>query len=92
MVHTPKSTRPSIDNLSDNAFIRLGNLHSFNIVPFSSSTVWRKVRSGEFPSPIKVSAGVTAWRVGDIRHWLQDPAGFSVGVGSSNQLGRGKEQ
>jgi len=76
MFHTAKAIYPSIDGLSDNALIRLENLHSFNIVPFSSSTVWRKVRTGDFPSPIKVSAGVTAWRVGDIRAWLDAPATF----------------
>ena len=78
MFHTAKATYPNIDGLSDNALIRLENLHSFNIVPFSSSTVWRKVRAGDFPAPIKVSAGVTAWRVGDIRAWLAAPATFRL--------------
>jgi predicted DNA-binding transcriptional regulator AlpA len=41
------------------------------IVPFSSATLWRKVRSGEFPAPVKLSDRVTAWRVEDIRAWMQ---------------------
>jgi predicted DNA-binding transcriptional regulator AlpA len=65
-----------IEGLSDDALVRLENLHSFRLVPFSTSTVWRKVRKGEFPAPIKISAGITAWRVGDIREWLDDPAAF----------------
>jgi predicted DNA-binding transcriptional regulator AlpA len=77
-----RSTRggsaPGFDGLSDNALIRLDNLHSLRLVPFSSSTVWRKVRKGDFPAPIKISAGVTAWRVGDIREWLEDPAAFGA--------------
>lgn len=42
-----------------------------NIVPFSPATLWRKVKSGTFPRPVKLSARVTAWRVDDIRDWMQ---------------------
>lgn len=41
------------------------------IVPFSSATLWRKVKAGEFPRPVKLSQRVTAWRVEDIRAWMQ---------------------
>ncbi len=40
------------------------------IVPFSSATLWRKCKSGEFPKPVKLSERVTAWRVEDIREWM----------------------
>lgn len=40
------------------------------ILPFSGSTLWRKVNAGEFPKPVKLSARVTAWRVDDIRKWM----------------------
>lgn len=40
------------------------------ILPFSGSTLWRKVNAGEFPKPVKLSARVTAWRVEDIRNWM----------------------
>lgn len=63
--------------LPDDALIRLVHLMSWGLVPFSASTLWRKVRQGEFPSPIKVSSQVTAWRVGSIRKWLQNPSAFS---------------
>ena len=42
-----------------------------HIVPFSSATLWRKVKSGDFPKPVKLSERVTAWRVEDIRAWMQ---------------------
>ena len=32
------------------------------IVPFSSATLWRKVKTGAFPSPVKLSERVTAFR------------------------------
>jgi prophage regulatory protein len=44
------------------------------IVPFSSATLWRKVKAGVFPSPVKLSERVTAWRVEDIRTWMQSRA------------------
>lgn len=80
-VHTGPAQR-GIDDLADNALLRLEDLHSLRLIPFSTSTVWRKVRSGNLPAPIKVSAGVTAWRVGDIRAWLKAPAAYSSSVSS----------
>jgi predicted DNA-binding transcriptional regulator AlpA len=41
------------------------------IIPFSTATLWRKVRSGDFPPPIKLSERITAWRVEDIRAWME---------------------
>jgi len=36
-------------------------------LPISRSTWWRMVKSGDAPQPIKLSAGVVVWRVGDLR-------------------------
>ncbi len=41
-----------------------------SVLPFSGSTLWRKVNAGEFPRPVKLSTRVTAWRVQDIRDWM----------------------
>ncbi len=43
------------------------------IVPFSPATLWRKVNSKDFPAPVKLSERITAWRVEDVRDWLQRP-------------------
>lgn len=40
------------------------------ILPFSPATLWRKVKAGEFPQPVKLSERITAWKVEDIRHWM----------------------
>ena len=40
-------------------------------LPFSATTLWRKVKTGEFPEPIKLSPGVSAWRTSDIEDWFQ---------------------
>ncbi len=63
--------------LPDDALIRLYAMMAWGLVPFSSSTLWRKCRTGEFPAPLKVSNQITAWRVGDVRRWLKSPADFS---------------
>jgi prophage regulatory protein len=35
-------------------------------IPVSRSTWWAGVASGRYPKPIKLSEGVTVWRVSDI--------------------------
>ena len=37
------------------------------IFPFSSATLWRKVKAGTFPKPVKLGPRITAWRVEDKR-------------------------
>lgn len=75
-MHQPKSPI-AFEHLPDGAYIRLRQLVG-TVLPFSSATLWRKCRRGEFPPPVRVSAGVTAWRVGQIRLWLEDPAQFQT--------------
>lgn len=41
------------------------------ILPISSATLWRWVRKGHFPAPLKLSTHVTAWRCEDVRAWLK---------------------
>jgi prophage regulatory protein len=35
-------------------------------IPVSKSSWWNKVRTGEFPQPVKIGPRTTAWRVQDI--------------------------
>lgn len=65
------------DELPDSAFIRLKTLITTGVVPFSASTVWRKVRCKEFPSPVKISEKITAWRVSDLRQWQIFPNSYT---------------
>lgn len=39
-------------------------------LPLSETLIWRKVRAGSFPQPVKLSANITAWRTTDIRAWM----------------------
>jgi len=42
------------------------------ILPFSAATLWRLVRAGKFPQPVKLSPRVTAWKAEHIRAWLDE--------------------
>jgi predicted DNA-binding transcriptional regulator AlpA len=81
----------AFDGLPDSAFVRLAELLE-GVLPFSASTTWRKVREGRFPQPVKVSCQITAWRVGDVRRWLADPAGFSDFARGNTHLDAGGQK
>ena len=66
-------TASTFDNLPESGFIRQAQLIP-TVVPFSSATLWRKCKSGDFPRGYKLSERVTAWRVGEVRAWLEAQA------------------
>jgi len=43
------------------------------------STIWRWSVNGNFPQPVRLSAGVTRWRVADIEEWEQARESETVG-------------
>jgi prophage regulatory protein len=58
-------------SLPDVGFVRQSQLIPA-IFPFSSATLWRKVKAGTFPKPVKLGPRITAWRAEDIRTLLRD--------------------
>lgn len=73
----PVAGIPSFDTLPDSAFIREAQLVQSPKrpdrpvpLPFSGPTLWRKVKAGTFPRPQKLSERITAWKVGDVRSWI----------------------
>ena len=77
---TPPVITPSVfDGLADSALLREAQLvqsprrpHGTAPLPFSAATLWRKVRDGSFPKPVRLSERVTAWKVGAVRAWLKE--------------------
>lgn len=57
------------DNLPDAALLREKQLAP--ILPWSSATLWRRVKTGQFPQPVRLDGRVTCWRWGDVRDWLE---------------------
>ena len=53
------------DHLPDSAFVRLPTVAT--LWATSPSNVWRKVKAGQIPQPVKLGPQTTAWRVGDLR-------------------------
>jgi len=61
--------------LPETGFLRLPQIIGNNkaqppvpaVVPVCKSTWWAGVKSGRFPSPVKLGPRTTAWRVEDIR-------------------------
>lgn len=66
--------------LPETGFVRLSNIIGDTkanppipaIIPVSKSHWWEGVKSGRYPQPIKISARITVWRVGDIRAFIQN--------------------
>jgi len=61
----------TFDALPDEAFIQIRALVSYKVLPFSTTTIWRLCRAKKFPRPTKITPGITAWKVGDIREYLK---------------------
>ena len=73
---TSKQIAANFDSLPDSAFIRESQLvqspkrpDTPAPLPFSAPTLWRKVKAGTFPKPVKLSERVT-WNVGSVRAWI----------------------
>ena len=78
MAHKLTANIPSFDTLPDSAFIRESQLvqspkrpNTPAPLPFSAPTLWRLVKSRNFPAPVKLSQRVTAWQVGSVRTWIK---------------------
>lgn len=50
-------------------FIRQKQLLGF--IGFSAPTLWRKVKAGTFPKPIKLGQNMTAWRSEEVQAWIE---------------------
>jgi len=49
-------------------------------VPFSSATLWRKIKAGQFPAPFKLSDNITVFRNDEINAWFADSVAASKAV------------
>ncbi len=63
------------------------------ILPWSRSTLWRRIRAGDFPPPIKLSPGRIGFSEQEILEWIEarsksrTPAG-SQDAGTETRRGR----
>ena len=57
-----------MNSTQDDGFIRQREI--LKRVPFSAATLWRMVTRGDFPKPVKLTPGVTAWRNSEFEDWI----------------------
>lgn len=70
-----KYTR-DIASLPPEAILRLPEL--ITLVGLSRASIYSRASQGAFPSPIKLTAHASGWRLGDVRAWLADPTGWGA--------------
>ncbi len=56
--------------MSNVLYIRIAQL--IKLIPVSRASIWRKVKDGTFPKPVKLGDRITAWDMKDIEAWLAD--------------------
>jgi prophage regulatory protein len=61
--------KPFIHDLPATGYVRQSQLIP-GILPFSPATLWRLVRAGKFPAPVRLADRITAWDVQDVRNWI----------------------
>lgn len=58
--------------LPHTGFLRLPQIIApLGPIPISKSTWWAGIKTGRYPKPVKLSSRVTAWRVEDIRAFIE---------------------
>ncbi len=74
---TPVVAHSIFDALPDSGYVRESQLvqspkrpSGTAPLPFSAPTLWRKVKAGTFPAPVKLSSRVTGFQVGAVRAWM----------------------
>lgn len=65
----------SIKETNENTAINpLGMMRAkqvLELVPFGRASLWKFAKSGQFPAPVRVTGGITAWRNADVIEWLE---------------------
>lgn len=59
----------SFDTLPDSAYVRLPTVTG--LLNCSPSTVWRAVKLGRLPKPVRYCDRISGWNVGQLRKALQ---------------------
>ena len=65
---SPVTAAPSLaqfDTLPESAHVRLPTVAALHGI--SAPTVWRWVKTGRLPAPVKLGPNTTAWHVGTLR-------------------------
>jgi predicted DNA-binding transcriptional regulator AlpA len=61
------------NHLPETGFVRLPVVLS--VIPISKSSLYAGIKEGRYPAPVKLSERTSAWRVEDIRNWIEKHKG-----------------
>ena len=70
LIMTKQSKNTPMTASSNDNLLRLKSV--LQRIPVSKSTWWVWVKNGKAPQPVKLSAGVTAWRESDINRMVNN--------------------
>lgn len=56
---------PDIHTLPSEGFVRLAVV--LQMYPFSRSSLWRRIKKGEFPQPVKLGPRLNVWDINQLR-------------------------
>jgi len=64
---------PSVERRAfhPNALLRLADVRT--LVGISSSTIYKRISDGSFPSPVRISQRSVRWRIEDLEEWIRNP-------------------
>ena len=65
----PRTSISSSPPLPNEGFVRLPQVLA--VIPVSKTQFWEGIKTGKYPSPIKLGPRTTAWRVEDIRGLIE---------------------
>ena len=49
------------------------------MLAISRTTLWRLIKAGKFPPPLKLSVRARGWRLSDVEAWLDSRERFGAG-------------
>jgi predicted DNA-binding transcriptional regulator AlpA len=61
---SPYHAAPHIDRL-------VSRKEVLGIIGISNATLWRWIKSGRFPTPLKIGARKVAWRTSIVTSWIE---------------------
>ena len=57
-------------DLREQKFLRLPQI--LQLIPIGKSTLWEKVKKGEFPKQIKLEPKISVWKASDVQAYIEN--------------------
>ena len=71
-------------DLREQKFLRLPQI--LQLIPIGKSTLWEKVKKGEFPNQIKLGPKISVWKASDVQIYINNHCN---GISNDNEVCHG---